>query len=390
MIYFKHWQRSLFLFSRLISQGLIRGCCSLRYRSKSISISPSSPILSLCERDYKKDVIVNTVLGKTLSFIKMLKILLLYNRFFGALMIILSLDKNAASPEVFCAPFSRLGSDETRKEKEMTNYKECHFCGEEILAKAIKCKHCLSMLEETPVVISPSGERLSPSPPPSEVPDKVETPTAPSPVAPIEVEEKESVPAAEEEEILKTVGEDEPVAPAEEVGEPLGTWPPPEGTIQVSPPPPSPTPLPPQQGPTQIYSTPPSPPSPPPPPQPSSVAPPPPPPPPAQTPPSQQGPTQVPPTPPPGGEAGPGSTQAQPPPSPPPQGGGSPPPGTGGSGQGEKKKGGGCLKGCLIALIVFVILAAILFGAAYFMKDTIFDFIFIFFENIIDGVLDGI
>ncbi|MGQ9498541.1 MAG: hypothetical protein ACUVSP_09715, partial [Desulfotomaculales bacterium] len=30
----------------------------------------------------------------------------------------------------------------------MSEYKECPYCGEEILAKAVKCKHCQSMLTD--------------------------------------------------------------------------------------------------------------------------------------------------------------------------------------------------------------------------------------------------
>ncbi len=31
----------------------------------------------------------------------------------------------------------------------MSEYKECPYCGEQILAKAVKCKHCQSMLTDT-------------------------------------------------------------------------------------------------------------------------------------------------------------------------------------------------------------------------------------------------
>lgn len=53
--------------------------------------------------------------------------------------------------------------------------KECPFCGEEILARAIKCKHCQSMLPEEP---PPAQEAFIPPPP------AVSGTAAPPPVAP--------------------------------------------------------------------------------------------------------------------------------------------------------------------------------------------------------------
>lgn len=46
----------------------------------------------------------------------------------------------------------------------MSNSKECPFCGEEILLKAIKCKHCYSMLEnnsQTPSTPPPTPPKPS-------------------------------------------------------------------------------------------------------------------------------------------------------------------------------------------------------------------------------------
>ncbi|UMZ73662.1 RDD family protein [Natranaerofaba carboxydovora] len=49
----------------------------------------------------------------------------------------------------------------------MSNYKECPFCGEEILSKAVKCKHCYSMLE--------NDSEMPPKPPTSPIPAKPPT-----------------------------------------------------------------------------------------------------------------------------------------------------------------------------------------------------------------------
>ena len=39
----------------------------------------------------------------------------------------------------------------------MSNVKDCPYCGEEILVKAIKCKHCFSMLDDKPAEDLPPG-----------------------------------------------------------------------------------------------------------------------------------------------------------------------------------------------------------------------------------------
>ncbi len=48
----------------------------------------------------------------------------------------------------------------------MPKFKECPYCGEEILAKAIKCKHCHSMLGELKLGYAAEKKVTSPPPPP--------------------------------------------------------------------------------------------------------------------------------------------------------------------------------------------------------------------------------
>lgn len=40
----------------------------------------------------------------------------------------------------------------------MSEHKECPYCGEQILAKAVKCKHCQSMLTDTITAAAAIGE----------------------------------------------------------------------------------------------------------------------------------------------------------------------------------------------------------------------------------------
>ena len=90
----------------------------------------------------------------------------------------------------------------SEKEKSMTNFKDCPYCGEEILAKARKCKHCYTMLENLPQDKSSPDENVS----------QPQLVTAPSPITPA----------------------------AERTEEPITTPPPPplpEGALQAPPPP---------------------------------------------------------------------------------------------------------------------------------------------------------
>ncbi len=68
----------------------------------------------------------------------------------------------------------------------MSDYKECPYCAEQILVKAIKCKHCHSMLEE-----SPAEEIVGPSAPPE--PAKQAVPSAPPP-PPQQQQQQQSAP----------------------------------------------------------------------------------------------------------------------------------------------------------------------------------------------------
>ncbi|MDH7578390.1 MAG: RDD family protein [Bacillota bacterium] len=59
----------------------------------------------------------------------------------------------------------------------MAEYKECPYCGEQILAKAIKCKHCQSMLD-TPAPVSAPAPQAAPA---ADVPAPSPAPAASSP-----------------------------------------------------------------------------------------------------------------------------------------------------------------------------------------------------------------
>ena len=70
----------------------------------------------------------------------------------------------------------------------MSRFKECPYCGEEILAKAIKCKHCHSMLEEKkpevergPGESMASWEKKAAPPPPASAGRAASSPPPPPP-----------------------------------------------------------------------------------------------------------------------------------------------------------------------------------------------------------------
>lgn len=75
----------------------------------------------------------------------------------------------------------------------MSEYKDCPYCAEKILAKAVKCKHCQSTIEEALKTGSQTGEF-------SGAEKKAEAAAPPPPPAP------PSMPAAKKPSSLKTVG----------------------------------------------------------------------------------------------------------------------------------------------------------------------------------------
>ena len=126
----------------------------------------------------------------------------------------------------------------------MAEYKECPYCAEQILSKAVKCKHCKSMLEE------PTQETPSPSEP-QQPPEKEPERDFPPPPPPEQAPEPGQVPPAERD---SSSGQAAPPPPEDNTGAyTSGSAP--------TPPPPPPTPESHTQGATPGDSAPPPPPS---------------------------------------------------------------------------------------------------------------------------------